>query len=145
MGREIVSIMPVKRTYLIRSLHNFWLNIPATYLPNLTTPFLEEYGRLLGGGVTPGGLPHKILINKIFSQKGQYLNLSQFSWKKYSFVANYWDKNLLNFRHKTAFDVTFSKGSNLCQGSVVWAAPTDVAPPTSEWSTTLLPKVCALY
>ena len=84
MGREIVRVMPVTRNYPIRVLHNSWLNITVQYLHNLC--------KYLPSGYKGAVLPHKVLIYKVCSQRGQYLNMSHFSWKKYSFVANYRDK-----------------------------------------------------
>ena len=88
MGREIVRVMPVRGNGLIGALHNYWLKITVPYLHNFYN-FLPRRVKVVIGG---RGYTKKILINKVFSQKGQYLNMSHFSWKKYSFVANYADK-----------------------------------------------------
>ena len=105
MGREIVGVMPVTRNDLTWvQLHKSWLNITVPYLHNLHNSLPRKVRAIIRGA----GLPHKILINNVFSQKGQYLNMFHYSWKEYSFVANYKDKiTFFNFRRKAACNDIF--------------------------------------
>ena len=72
--------MPVMRNDLTRALHNSWLNTTVPYLHSLYNS-LPRIVRVVigGGGGGGGGLPHKMLINKVFSQKGQYMDMFHFS------------------------------------------------------------------
>ena len=117
MGREIIRVMPVARNDLIRALRNFWLNTTVPYLHNL----YNSLPRRVRAVIRQAGLPHKILINKVFSQIGQYFNMSHFSWKKYPFAANYRDDlTFLTFDVKQRLIWHLPGVASFCQGSAYW-------------------------
>ena len=67
MGREIVKITPVSesRNYLIRALHNSWLNITVPYLHNLYNSLPRRVRAVIRGR----GYPTKYWLTKYFRKK----------------------------------------------------------------------------
>ena len=116
MGRKIVRVMPVTRNDLTRPFHNSWMNTTVPYLHNLYNSLRRRVSVVIRGA----GLPHKMLINKVFSQNGQYMNMSHFSRQKYSFAVNYRDE-----KASSIFDVKqrliwhFPKASRFLSGECV--------------------------